>query len=260
MNDGILQASVESGVARLVLNRPARLNALTRDLMVALRAALENADRRDDVRVISLSGAGRAFCAGQDLSERDPRVLDAPLDLAAIQRELFHPVIRAIAETSKPVVAKVNGVAAGAGASIALAADLVLACSSARFVFSFAKVGLSVDAGLGRSLVQAIGPARARGLLMTGGTLSAVDAAGVGLIWQAVPDENLNAVHDGTLRELAAAPRRAIAGIKKAVASADLPLPDYLAIEAELQGLAGAHPDYAEGVLSFLERRPAQFA
>jgi len=255
-----LQLTVADGVARLTLDRPERLNALTRALMLELRETLAEVTRREDVRVISLTGAGRAFCAGQDLSERDPRTLDGPLDLAAIQRELFHPVVRLMAETPKPVVACVNGVAAGAGAGLALAADVVLAGESARFVFSFAKVGLSVDAGLGRALALGLGAPRARALLMTGGTLTAAEAAAAGAIWRCVPDEDLAATLAELEGQMARVPRMAAAGIKGAVAAAHLPLADYLEAEARLQGAAGAHPDYAEGVLSFLERRPARFA
>lgn len=261
MSDTPVLFAVDTGIARITLNRPDRLNAVSRDLMLALNEAVAEAARRDDVRVISLTGAGRGFCAGQDLSERDPRRLDGPLDLAAIQRELFHPVVRTLQTTPKPVVACVNGVAAGAGAGFALAADIVLAEETAKFVFSFAKVGLSVDAGLGRALVQSLGPARARALLMLGGALTGAEAEAAGLIWKSLPADDLPAEHDRLLSQLAAAPRQALAGIKAAVAAAETqPLDSYLDTEAALQGRAGAHPDYAEGVLSFLEKRKPRFA
>lgn len=260
MTDAPVLLTVADGIARITLNRPDRLNAVTRGLMLDLGTAIAEATAHDDVRVISLTGAGRGFCAGQDLTERDPRKLDGPLDLAAIQRELFHPVVRALRETPKPVVACVGGVAAGAGAGFALAADIVLADAEARFVFSFAKVGLSVDAGLGHALVQGLGAPRARALLMLGGALTGSEAAQAGLIWRAVPGDALEDEHEALLTQLAAAPRAALAGIKGAVAAASTaPLAEYLEIEAGLQGRAGAHPDYAEGVLSFLERRPARF-
>jgi len=228
--------------------------------MRALGAAVEEAAAREDVRVISLTGAGRGFCAGQDLSERDPRKLDGPLDLAAIQRELFHPVIRTLRETPKPVVACVNGVAAGAGAGFALAADIVLADAEAKFVFSFAKMGLSVDAGLGRALVAGLGAPRARALLMLGGALTGAEAEAAGLIWRAVPAGELGSAHEDVLIRLACAPRAALSGIKAAVAAAEVePLAEYLATEAALQGRAGAAPDYAEGVLAFLEKRKPRF-
>lgn len=248
-----------NGVCKITLNRPERLNALTRDLMLALGGALVDAAADEEVRVISLHGEGRAFCAGQDLAERDPRKLSGPLNLAEIQRELFHPVICSIAHAPKPVVACVNGVAAGAGAGIALAADIVIAAESASFAFSFAKVGLSVDAGLGRALVQGFGAPRARALLMLGETLSAGEAAAAGLIHSAVADKDLPEAHGRLLESLAAAPRQALIGIKQAIAATHLPVDEYLKAEALLQGRAGTHPDYAEGVLSFFERRPARF-
>ncbi|MCB1472576.1 MAG: enoyl-CoA hydratase/isomerase family protein [Rhodobiaceae bacterium] len=252
--------TVHDGHARITLNRPDRLNALTRDLMLRLSDSVQEAIARDDVRVISVTGSGRGFCAGQDLSERDPRKHEGPLDLAAIQRELFHPVVRALAATPKPVVACVNGIAAGAGAGLALAADIVIAAHSAKFAFSFSKVGLSVDAGLGRALAATLGPARARALLMLGETLPASEAAAQGLIWRAVEDGDLQDAFADLVTRLAGTPAMALSGIKAAIASSHLGLDAYLAIEADLQGAAGAHPDYAKGVLAFLERRPAKFS
>ena len=245
-----LDVTVAAGVARIAFNRPDKLNALTRVMLHELGSALDAAAENDDVRVISLTGRGRAFCAGQDLSERDPRKLGGPLDLAAIQRELFHPIVRKLRETPKPVVACVT----------ALAADIVLASTDAKFALSFAKVGLSVDAGLGRALAQGLGPARARAALMLGETLTAKQAAEAGLIWAAVPDPELDAAHETLLERLTHTPRTALSGIKTAIAAAHLPLNAYLEIEAAAQGRAGAHPDYSEGVLAFLERRPARFS
>lgn len=255
----LLVSTDPRGIARVTLNRPDRLNALTGALMRDLRDALSDLAADEAVRAIVLTGAGRAFCAGQDLTERDPRTLAGPLDLAAIQRDLFHPVVRTLRETDKPTLAVVNGTAAGAGAAIALAADIVVASRDARFVFSFAKVGLSVDAGLGQTLARALGAPRARALLMLGAALTGAEAAAQGLIWQAVPDADLDAAAETLADALAAAPRVALSGIKQAVAAAHLPPDDYLETEARLQGRAGAHPDYAEGVLAFLERRPARF-
>lgn len=253
--------AVDGAVATITLNRPERLNALTRELMLRLADALQDAAAHPDVRVISLTGAGRGFCAGQDLSERDPRQLDGPLDLEAIQKELFHPVVRAIAGTPKPVVAAVQGVAAGAGASLALAADIVVAGAGAKFLLSFSKVGLSVDAGGGLALTRNLGPARAKALLMLGEGLSGEAAEAAGLIWKAVPDDALAEAQQGILDQLAATPVEALSGIKLAIAAAAgaADLESYLAEEARLQGIAGRHPDYAEGVLAFLERRKPVF-
>ena len=260
MSEMPVLSHVADGVARITLNRPDRLNAITREMLIALRAAIETAAGDDAVRVISLTGSGRAFCAGQDMSRRDPRKLDGPLDLEAIQHELYHPVIRALGEAPQPVVACVNGVTAGAGAALALACDLVIAGESAPFAFSFVRVGLSVDAGLGRVLVRSLGPARAKALLMLGGTMSAREAAEAGLIWRAVSEERLDEEHEALLAQLCSAPRMALRGIKSAISDADKDLEDYLATEAKAQGEAGRHPDYAEGVLAFLEKRQPRFS
>jgi 2-(1,2-epoxy-1,2-dihydrophenyl)acetyl-CoA isomerase len=252
--------SVISGHARITLNRPERLNAVTRDLMLDLGATVAAVVADPSVKVISLTGAGRGFCAGQDLSERDPRKLAAPLDLGAIQRELFHPVITALTTTPKPVIACVNGVAAGAGAGLALAADIVIAAESAGFAFSFAKVGLSVDAAVGRALAQALGPARAKALLLLGESLTASEAATAGLIWRAIPDAELAAAHDALAARLLAIPASALGGIKTALNAWNLAPDAYLSLEADQQRIAGAHPNYAEGVLAFLEKRPPVFS
>lgn len=251
---------VSSGHARITLNRPERLNALTKELLIDLRSVVDEAIARDDVRVITLTGHGKGFCAGQDLSERDPRKLNGPLDLEAIQIELFHPILLALAKTQKPIIAAVNGVAAGAGIGFALAADVIVATSSANFVFSFSKVGLSVDAGLGQALAKAVGANRAKAILMLGDTLSSDRAAALGLIWKTFPDNVFATAADDIACKLAATPRLSLAGIKGAIAASELPQPDYLRREASLQGAAGFHPDYAEGVLAFLEKRAPDFS
>lgn len=260
MNPPVL-TRFEDGIGTISLNRPARLNALSREMMLALAEALETFASDGAVRVICLQGAGRAFSAGQDLSERDPRTQDHPFDLEAIQAALFHPVLRRIATMDKPVVARVNGLAAGAGASLALACDIVIAARSARFIQSFSNVGLSADAGAGWILVKTLGPARARAILMLGEALDADEAAGAGLIYRSVPDADLARETSALLDRLRAKPRRALCCIKRAVSAASeaRDLDSYLAIEAALQGEAGRDPDYAEGVLSFLEKRTPVF-
>lgn len=261
MADDLVCVETSGACATLTLNRPGRLNALTRDLMLELRAALEQVAGDDAIRAVCLTGAGRGFCAGQDLSERDPRGRDTPFDLEAIQKELFHPVVTLIQDMPKPVLAQVNGIAAGAGVGLALAADIVIAGASARFTQSFVKVGLSVDAGGGLALVEALGVPRAKAALMLGETLDAAQAAAIGLIWKQVPDEALADTAQQTLEQLAAAPSTAMQSIKAAVTAATT-TPDrqsYLIEEARLQGQAGAHPDYSEGVLSFLEKRKPRF-
>ena len=253
--------TLENRVGTITLNRPDRLNAFNRDMLLRLAEVIEEAVASDDVRTLVITGAGRAFSAGQDLSERDPRGRSEPFDLEAIQKELFHPIVTALTETVKPVVMAVNGLAAGAGSSLALAGDIVIAARSARFIQSFAKVGLSVDAGGGWHLVKALGPARARALLLTGGAIGAEEAANAGLIWRCVDDDAFAGTIADLARHLADGPKTAYAAIKTAVAAAGS-APDfgtYLAEEARLQGMAGASPDYAEGVLSFLEKRPTRF-
>ena len=260
MTDPVLM-SVSDGIATITLNRPERLNAITRDLILMLRDRIDTAAADDSVRVVCLTGAGRGFCAGQDLSERDPRGRDEPFDLEAIQAELYHPIVRAIANMPKPVVASVNGVAAGAGSGLALACDIVIAGQSAKFIQSFSKVGLSVDAGGGLALLRSLGMPRAKAALMLAEAIPADDAADLGMIWKSVPDEALQAETEVVVTKLAATPRTALACIKQAMAAAATApgLGDYLKQEAALQGIAGSHPDYGEGVLSFLEKRKPNF-
>lgn len=251
----------KDGICRLTLNRPARLNAMNPDLLTSLHSHLAEAANDPAVRVIMIAGNGKGFCAGQDLNDRDPRKIDWPLDLEAIQKELFHPLVLLMRMMDKPIIVAVGGVAAGAGCSLALAGDIVIAAQSAKFIFSFAKVGLSADAGLGWQLVHALGPARARALLMTAATLGGADAAACGLVTKCVNDDALESEALSLARQFANGPALAYAGIKAAVRAAqEAPdLATYLLEEARLQGLAGKSDDYREGVLSFLESRPAQF-
>lgn len=263
LNEGEKPVLVEpaEGYCRLVLNRPHRLNAVTSWMLTELHAALQRCRDDETVRAVLITGSGRAFCAGQDLNERDPRVTAWPPDLERMQRELFHPVVRAMRQFPKPVVVAVNGIAAGAGSSLALAGDIVIAARSAQFVQSFAKVGLSVDAGGGWHLTRAMGAARARGWLMTAEPMSAAEAVQAGLIWKCVDDDALLAEAEALATQLARGPTRAYAAIKAAVATAETApsLESYLDVEARLQGEMALTADYREGVLAFLEKRPADF-
>jgi len=258
---GLTTYARDGAVAVITLNRPERRNALTAELLVSLKLSLDEAERDPEVRAILLTGAGNAFCAGQDLNDRDPRKVAWPLPLARIQEQYFHPVVLAMQSSCKPIVVAVNGAASGAGVSLALAGDIVMAAEdAARFIFSFVKVGLSVDAGCGWHLVKSVGRARALALLLSGAAVSASEALELGLIWRCVPDADLEAAALAVTRQLAAGPTAAFGLVKQAVAFADsLPLEDYLLQEARLQGLAGASQDNREGVLSFLERRAARF-
>ncbi len=253
--------AIAGGVARITLNRPDRLNALNRELMLDLARAITTAKDDESANVLLIMGVGRAFSVGQDLGERDPRRHAAPFDLETIQREIYHPVVKPLVEMDKPVLVGLNGVAAGAGAAIALAGDLIIASAKARFLFSFVKVGLSVDAGCGWQLVRKLGAGRAASLLMLGGEISAQEARDHGLVFKIVPDTELAGEATAVAAKLAEGPQTALKAIKRAVAEG-VTAPDfaqYLNAEAALQGRAGAASDYREGVLSFLEKREPKF-
>lgn len=261
MSESFVTVTQSAGIARVTLNRPERLNALTEPLLQQLCAHLDALAADPGTRVVVLTGAGRGFCAGQDLADRDPRRHAHPFDLEEIQRRLFHPVILGLREMPKPVIAMVNGIASGAGVGLALACDLVVAAEGASFALSFVKLGLSADAGVARALSAALGPARARAALMLGETITAPRAAELGLIHTCVPDTELEARTAKIAEQLACGPQSALAAIKHAVAAAQaLPDPrEALAAEAHAQGVAGRDPDYPEAVLAFLERRPVRF-
>ncbi len=234
-------------------------NALSADLLADLEAALQKMLADKAVRVVILAGSGGHFCAGQDLSERDPRQLDKMPDLEAVQKQLYHPILARIAEADKPVIAAVDGIAAGAGAGLALHCDLVLASRRRVSIWPLPRLGLAVDAGLGWHL-GASWAARTAGLLMTGGSLSAEEAHAAGLVSQVCEGSAQEAAAD-LAAQLAAGPQQALAEIKLLCRQAEpsLILPPYLQAEAAGQGRAGAHPDYAEGVLAFLQKRAAEF-
>lgn len=248
------------GVLRLTLNRPDRLNAFNEDMHLALRAGLERAHAESGVRAVLLTGAGRGFCAGQDLGNRDPRNWTEPPDLGQSIERFYNPNIRLIRSLDKPVVCAVNGVAAGAGANIALACDIVLAARSARFVEAFAKIGLVPDAGGSWMLPRLIGEARAKALALSAEALPAEKAEAWGLIWKAVDDALLLDEAQALAVRLAAGPTRGLGLTKRAIqAAATNDLDAQLDLERDLQREAGRTDDYAEGVLAFLEKRTPQF-
>lgn len=253
--------SHKDGVCRLTLNRPDKLNAFNEEQHRALRAALESAAEDADVRAVLLTGAGRGFCAGQDLADRNLEMTGEAPDLGATLDAFYNPLIRLIRSIEKPVVCAVNGVAAGAGANLALACDIVIAARSAKFIQAFCKIGLIPDSGGTWMLPRLIGEARAKGLAMTGAPLAAETAAEWGLIWRAVPDEDLEAEAWTLAAELAAGPIAALGLTKRAIqaAAADT-LDAHLDLERDLQRTAGRSPDYAEGVSAFLEKRAAKFS
>lgn len=249
----------KGALAEITLNRPERLNSFNEEMHLALRAALQEA-HTTGARAILLTGAGRGFCAGQDLGDRDPSKMDGPPDLGHTIETFYSPLIRLIRSLDIPVVCAVNGVAAGAGANIALACDIVLAAESAKFIQSFAKVGLVPDAGGSWSLTHLLGEARAKALALTATPVSAAQAADWGMIWQAVPDEALMDQARALAQQLADGPTVGLGLTKQAIqAAATNTLDAQLDLEAESQRICGRTPDYAEGVSAFLEKRPARF-
>ncbi|MBL4811040.1 MAG: 2-(1,2-epoxy-1,2-dihydrophenyl)acetyl-CoA isomerase [Rhodobacteraceae bacterium] len=241
----------------ITLNRPDRLNSFTADMHLALRHALEDAQSK---RAVLLTGAGRGFCAGQDLGDRDPAKMDGPPDLGATVREYWAPLVRQIRALEMPVICAVNGVAAGAGSSLALNCDIVLAAQSAKFIQSFSKVGLIPDTGGSWQLTRLLGPARARGLALTAQPLTAQMAADWGMIWQALPDDSLLDEARKLTVQLSNGPTLGFAATKRAIdAAATNTLDEHLDLEAELMKTCGESADYAEGVSAFLNKRKAEF-
>jgi 2-(1,2-epoxy-1,2-dihydrophenyl)acetyl-CoA isomerase len=244
------------GVATLTLARPESLNALNATLRRELLAALKAAGRDESVRAVIVTGEGRAFCAGADL-----RGGQGERQFRRVLADEYNPLVLAIRDLARPVVAVVNGVAAGAGVSLALAADLVLAAEEARFVSAFARIGLVPDSGLSRVLVRALGRHAAARLLLGGEALSAREAADAGLVALVVPGSELMETARTLARRLAEGPTRAYAYTKRLInAAEDATLADSLATEASYQELAGRTADHAEGVAAFAEKREPRFS
>jgi len=252
----VLRAELD-GVLTITLNRPDKLNSFTGGMSEALLAALEAA-AADRVRCVVLTGAGKGFCAGQDLS--DPLVASPGADLAVVVGRKWNPVIRAIRGLAKPVIAAVNGVAAGAGANLALACDIVLAAESAKFIQPFNKLGLVPDGGGTYHLPRLVGLARAKGLALLGEAVPAKQAEAWGLIWKAYPDAELMIEATRLAAHLATQPTYGLGLAKQALdASAANTLHEQLDLERDLQHLAGRSPDYLEGVTAFREKRTPRF-
>ena len=248
------------GIARITLNRPDRLNSFTSQMHGELRDALGRVAADDSARVLLLTGAGRGFCAGQDLADRAVAPGSEPVDLGASIENHYRPLVLTLRNLPLPVVCAVNGVAAGAGANIALACDLVIASRSASFIQAFCKIGLVPDSGGTFFLPRLVGTARAMGLALLGEKLTAEDAAAWGLIWKCVDDDQFAASVDALLNDLAKAPTAGLASIKRAIhASADNTLEQQLALERDTQRTLGFGADYREGVAAFLEKRPPSF-
>ena len=244
---------------QITLNRPDKLNCLNKSMHLALRAALQQAHDQA-ARAVLITGAGRGFCAGQDLGDRRPGTSDWPPDLQQTLNAYFNPNIKLITSLPAPVICAVNGVAAGAGMSIALACDMVLAADSASFIQSFSKIGLVPDAGSSWILPRRVGMARAMGLALTATPLSAVDAEAWGLIWKRYEDDALLQAARAMAEQLASGPTAAFASTKmlmQRAATADIET--QLDHEARAQKLCATSTDYTEGVRAFLDKRAPRF-
>ena len=253
--------TIDAGIARLTLNRPDRLNSFNDAMHAEVRDALARVKADPAARVLLLTGAGRGFCAGQDLGDRAVAPGAEPVDIGASIERNYKPLVLALRALPLPVVCAVNGVAAGAGANVALACDLVIAAKSASFIQAFCRIGLMPDAGGTYFLPRLVGSARALGLSLLGDKLPAEQAAQWGLIWQCVDDAELSATVDPLLAQLAQAPTRALAAIKEALqASSGNSLPAQLDLERDLQRVLGRADDYREGVAAFTAKRPPRFS
>ena len=250
--------SLESGVLRITLNRPEKLNAFNPAVHQGLADAMARAETEDAIRCLLITGAGRGFCAGQDLGERDMKA--AAIDLGAGLETWYNPLVRRMRALPKPIVCAVNGVAAGAGANFALACDIVLAARSSSFIQAFVKIGLVPDCGGTYFLPRLAGTQRAMALAMTGERLSAEDAERWGLIWKCVDDTQLKGESEKLALQLASGPTRSLGLIKNAMySSANNTLAGQLDLERDSQREVGKGEDYREGVAAFLEKRKPVF-
>nr|WP_315220203.1 2-(1,2-epoxy-1,2-dihydrophenyl)acetyl-CoA isomerase PaaG [uncultured Duganella sp.] len=260
MNYENILFEINDGIAQLTLNRPDKLNSFTQAMHDEVRHAVHKVGTDKSVRVLILTGAGRGFCAGQDLSDRAVEPGARVVDLGDSVEKNYAPLVLALRGLPMPVICAVNGVAAGAGANLALACDIVLAAKSASFVEVFCKLGLIPDTGGTYFLPRLIGSARAMGLTMLGEKLSAEKAEAWGLIWKAVPDEELAAETMAMARHFATAPTKGLAFTKQALyASPHNTLQQQLTLECGMMSELGRTEDYREGVAAFMEKRAPQF-
>ncbi|QGZ39745.1 2-(1,2-epoxy-1,2-dihydrophenyl)acetyl-CoA isomerase [Pseudoduganella flava] len=252
--------NISEGIAKLTLNRPDKLNSFTQAMHLEVRDAFEKIRADKSVRVLVLTGAGRGFCAGQDLSDRAVAPGGQPVDLGDSVEKFYAPLVLAIKELPMPVICAVNGVAAGAGANLALACDIVLAAKSATFIEAFCKLGLIPDTGGTWHLPRLVGPARAMGLALLGEKLTADRAEQWGLIWKALPDDALMTETLALAEHFACAPTKGLAYTKHALqVSWANTLPDQLKLEAQMMRELGNSHDYREGVDAFIGKRTPHF-
>ncbi|MBA8063308.1 2-(1,2-epoxy-1,2-dihydrophenyl)acetyl-CoA isomerase [Citrobacter freundii] len=259
--DAFILSDIDQGVMTITLNRPDRLNSFNDAMHQQLSECLKQAERDETIRCLLITGAGRGFCAGQDLNDRNVDPSGPVPDLGMSVERFYNPLVRRLAALPKPVICAVNGVAAGAGATLALGCDIVLAARSAKFVMAFSKLGLVPDCGGSWVLPRGTTRARAMGLMLLGDILSAEQAAQWGMIWQLVDDAELKDTSLALARHLASQPTYGLGLIKKALQLAETnSLDDQLDVERDFQRLAGRSDDYREGVSAFLGKRPPQFS
>jgi len=255
-----IQYAVTNGVAVLTLNRPETLNSFTVAMHLEVQLAMQDVRTNPEVRCLLLSGAGRGFCAGQDLNDRAVKVTDEAPDLGESVEKYYNPLIRGIMDLDKPVICAVNGIAAGAGASIALACDIVIAAKTAAFAFVFCKIGLVPDSGGSWNLPRALGLPRAKGLALLGDKLPAEKAEAWGMIWQTVDSDQLMPEATKLAEHLASQPTKGLARIKKLLnQSFSNPLHQQLEDEKDAMRELGRSDDYREGVAAFMEKRQPNF-
>ncbi|WP_417532611.1 2-(1,2-epoxy-1,2-dihydrophenyl)acetyl-CoA isomerase PaaG [Marinobacterium stanieri] len=255
-----IEFEITDGVAVLTLNRPDRMNSFNTEMHDEVRDAIKQAKKSEDVRCLLITGNGRGFCAGQDLSDRnvDPNA-EMPNLGESIEKN-YNPLIRSLQALEMPVICAVNGVAAGAGANIAFACDIVLAARSATFIQAFCKIGLVPDSGGTWTLPRLVGHARAMALSMLGDKISAEQAMAWGMIWKCIDDEALKDEALAMAKQLATQPTKGLALIKRAIQSSwDNSFDEQLDLERDLQTLAGRTEDYREGVSAFMNKRQPTF-
>jgi len=247
----------ENGVGYITLNRPEKYNSVNREMAMALQEYLDDCERDDEVRCIYVTGAGKGFCAGQDLAEAsDPK----NVDFEKIVHEHYNPVIRRFRQIEKPIIAAVNGVAAGAGANLALACDIVLATASASFIQAFIKLGLIPDSAGTFFLPRLVGMQRAAGLMMTADKVTAEEAAAMGMIYKYFPDDSFEAESKKMAMVLAQMPTKGMGLTKRLLNQTyNNTLEEQLEMEKEIQVKAGQTEDFTEGVMAFLEKRKPEF-
>jgi 2-(1,2-epoxy-1,2-dihydrophenyl)acetyl-CoA isomerase len=252
---------ITKSYAKLTLNRPDRLNSFTVEMHGDVAEALSRVEQDPEIRALLITGAGRGFCAGQDLADRAVAPGEKGVDLGESLENRYNPLIRRLIRLPKPVICAVNGVAAGAGANIAFAADIVLAAKSAKFIQSFSNIGLVPDSGGTWILPRLAGQARALGLALTGEPLAAEKAESWGLIWRCVDDDQLQAEAEKLAERFAVGPTRGYAAIKLAMRKGWLAgLEEQLDLERDLQRELGTSGDYREGVAAFSEKRKPNFS